>query len=290
MALLDEDRLFPPDDRGRDLARAIYATVRDLPIISPHGHTDPRWFADNAPFADPAALFVTPDHYVFRMLYSPGRAAGGSGRPAPRRRGRPGDPREIWRLFARALPSVPRHAVADLARPCASAMSSASTGRCPPTPPTRIYDHIDDCLARPDVPAARAVRALRHRGDRDHRKPARRPATTTQRSRAAAGTGGSSPPTAPMPWSTRTSTASRTTSTRFGELTGEDTAHLGRLPRRAPRAGGPSSPHRRHRHRPRPPDGRAPRTCRSRGRGAVRNASSKARPRRRTPSCSAARC
>ena len=40
--------------------------------MSPHGHTDPRWFAENAAFSDASALFITPDHYVFRMLYSQG--------------------------------------------------------------------------------------------------------------------------------------------------------------------------------------------------------------------------
>ena len=69
---LHADRLFPADPGLRDIARRLYATVRDLPIVSPHGHTDPQWFADDAPFADASALFITPDHYVFRMLYSQG--------------------------------------------------------------------------------------------------------------------------------------------------------------------------------------------------------------------------
>ena len=70
MALLDDNRLFPIDPMLRDRARALYNEVRDLPIISPHGHTDPKWFARNQTFQDPAELFVTPDHYVFRMLHS----------------------------------------------------------------------------------------------------------------------------------------------------------------------------------------------------------------------------
>ena len=69
---LHPDRLFPADPAIRGIARRLYATVTDLPIISPHGHTDPEWFASNAPFADPATLLLTPDHYVFRMLYSQG--------------------------------------------------------------------------------------------------------------------------------------------------------------------------------------------------------------------------
>ena len=72
MALLDENRFFPTDSALRDRALALYNEVRDLPIISPHGHTDPQWFAKNQAFRDPAQLFVTPDHYVFRMLHSQG--------------------------------------------------------------------------------------------------------------------------------------------------------------------------------------------------------------------------
>ncbi|MEM7320924.1 MAG: glucuronate isomerase, partial [Pseudomonadota bacterium] len=53
-------------------AEALYQGVRSLPIVSPHGHCDPAWFARDAAFADPAQLLVVPDHYVFRMLYSQG--------------------------------------------------------------------------------------------------------------------------------------------------------------------------------------------------------------------------
>jgi glucuronate isomerase len=69
---LHEDRLFPADPTQRAVARRLYAQIKDLPIISPHGHTDPSWFSKNEAFADPAALLITPDHYVFRMLYSQG--------------------------------------------------------------------------------------------------------------------------------------------------------------------------------------------------------------------------
>jgi len=74
MTLLNPDRLFPVEPKVRDLARSLYHSVRNLPIISPHGHTDPRWFAENQAFANPSELFVTPDHYVFRMLHSQGIA------------------------------------------------------------------------------------------------------------------------------------------------------------------------------------------------------------------------
>ncbi|WP_158814158.1 glucuronate isomerase [Methylocapsa sp. S129] len=98
--MLHDDRLFPANTATRVIARRLYDEVRHLPIISPHGHTDPRWFAENQPFADPAQLFVTPDHYVFRMLYSQGVALEDLG--VPRADGAPveTDPRKVWRLFA----------------------------------------------------------------------------------------------------------------------------------------------------------------------------------------------
>ncbi|GGF09944.1 uronate isomerase [Aliidongia dinghuensis] len=97
---LHPDRLFPADEASRAVARALYAEVKDLPIVSPHGHTDPRWYAENEPFPDPATLFIVPDHYVFRMLYSQGVALEDLG--VPRRDGGPTeqDSRKIWRIFA----------------------------------------------------------------------------------------------------------------------------------------------------------------------------------------------
>ncbi|MDA8125172.1 MAG: glucuronate isomerase [Deltaproteobacteria bacterium] len=98
--VMDEDRLFPSDRTERGIARRLYAEVKDLPIVSPHGHTDPRWYADNAAFPNPAELFLIPDHYLFRMLHSQGVPLEKLG--IPRVDGGPveTDPRKIWRLFA----------------------------------------------------------------------------------------------------------------------------------------------------------------------------------------------
>jgi glucuronate isomerase len=95
--LLHDDRLFPAEACARKVARSLYEHVRRLPIISPHGHTQAAWFADNGPFPDPATLFVQPDHYVFRMLYSQGISMDdlGIGQPVIE------DPREVWRIFAK---------------------------------------------------------------------------------------------------------------------------------------------------------------------------------------------
>ena len=97
---LHPDRLLPPEPGARAIARRLYENVRALPIISPHGHTDPNWYADNAPFPDPATLFVKPDHYIFRMLYSQGVKLEALG--LPRLDGAPveTDNRKIWRIFA----------------------------------------------------------------------------------------------------------------------------------------------------------------------------------------------
>ncbi len=66
---LHPDRLFPIEADARAIARRLYETVAGLPILSPHGHTDPSWYAQDLAFPDPATLFVKPDHYVTRMLY-----------------------------------------------------------------------------------------------------------------------------------------------------------------------------------------------------------------------------
>lgn len=108
--LLHEDRLFPVEPTVRAVARELYAGVCDLPIISPHGHTDPRWFAGNEAFSNPTELLLAPDHYLYRMLFSQGVGLARLGVPA-RDRVQDIDPREAWRLFAdhfylfRATPS-----------------------------------------------------------------------------------------------------------------------------------------------------------------------------------------
>jgi glucuronate isomerase len=96
---LDPDRLFPADPSTRSIARTLYAEVADLPIVSPHGHTDPAWFADNLAWTDATSLLLAPDHYLYRMLYSQGIALADLG--VPDRKGAPAtDPRAAWRTFA----------------------------------------------------------------------------------------------------------------------------------------------------------------------------------------------
>ncbi|MGE7205934.1 glucuronate isomerase [Sphingomonas sp. NPDC019816] len=96
---MNPDRLFPADPTTRDIARRLYADIRDLPIVSPHGHTDPRWFATDAAWDNATTLLLAPDHYVFRMLYSQGVSL--DTLAIPHRGGVPAtDPRAAWRTFA----------------------------------------------------------------------------------------------------------------------------------------------------------------------------------------------
>lgn len=96
MKLLHEDRLFPADAATRAIAKRLYADIKDLPLISPHGHTEAAWFARNEAFPDPAKLFVQPDHYVYRMLYSQGVSMGDLEIGAAEIK----NPRKVWRIFA----------------------------------------------------------------------------------------------------------------------------------------------------------------------------------------------
>ena len=102
MPLLDDNRLFPADPTTRSIARRLYDSIRDLPIVSPHGHTQASWFATNAPFPDPAKLFIQPDHYVHRMLYSQGISLDDLEIGVPEIK----DPRRVWRTVSRDVPAL----------------------------------------------------------------------------------------------------------------------------------------------------------------------------------------
>jgi glucuronate isomerase len=146
---LDSDRLFSPEPAQRTLARTLYATVKDLPIVSPHGHTDPQWFADNAPFTNASALFITPDHYVFRMLYSQGVRLEELG--IPRRDGGPieQDARKIWHTLANRyhfFRGTPTRLWLDHAFHEVFGIRERLTSESA----DRLFDHINGCLAQPE--------------------------------------------------------------------------------------------------------------------------------------------
>ena len=96
---LHPDRLFPSDPTTRDIARLLYAEIVDEPIVSPHGHTDAGWFADDQAWIDATSLLLAPDHYIYRMLHSQGIDL--DALAVPRRAGTPDtDPRAAWAIFA----------------------------------------------------------------------------------------------------------------------------------------------------------------------------------------------
>jgi glucuronate isomerase len=145
---LNPDRLLPADPATRDIARALYEEVRGLPIVSPHGHTDPSWFASDANWTNPTELLLAPDHYLYRMLYSQGvplESLGVASKAGPSQT----DPRSAWRLFAsnyylfRGTPSRMwlDHVFAEL---------FGIDVALEPATADLYYDRIDAALATPD--------------------------------------------------------------------------------------------------------------------------------------------
>ncbi len=149
--LLHADRLFPADTTLRDIARRLYASVNGVPILSPHGHTEAQWFAENKPFVNPSELFLQPDHYLFRMLFSHGISMDAMGIPT-----RPGmqdgpapDPRDSWRLFA-ANYFLFRGTPSRLWLDYAFAEIFGLTERLSAATADLYYDHISEKLATSD--------------------------------------------------------------------------------------------------------------------------------------------
>ncbi len=146
---LHPDRLFPADPASRAIARRLYDAVKALPIVSPHGHTNPAWFAEDTPFPDPAQLLIVPDHYIFRMLMSQGMRLEDLG--VPRRDGGPveTDGRAIWRRFAGAY-HLFRGTPSRLWLEHTLETLFGVTDRLSAATADAIYDRIAGCLTRPD--------------------------------------------------------------------------------------------------------------------------------------------
>jgi glucuronate isomerase len=96
LTILHDDRLFPVDPGAREISRRLYGSVRDLPILSPHGHAEARWFFEDQAFPDPTQLLILPDHYIYRMLYSQGISMEELGIDHPKL----DESRGVWRIFA----------------------------------------------------------------------------------------------------------------------------------------------------------------------------------------------
>jgi glucuronate isomerase len=145
--MLDERRLFPAEPEARRVAERLYASIAELPILSPHGHTDPWWFANDEPFSNPTALFIQPDHYVFRMLYSQGISLESLGVPQVDGQQK-ADPREVWRIFAKnyyLFRGTPTRLWMDFA----FEKQFGLTERLRPENANEYYDVIDKALQTP---------------------------------------------------------------------------------------------------------------------------------------------
>jgi glucuronate isomerase len=148
--LLSTDRFFAPEPEQRRVARELYTAIAELPIVSPHGHVDPRLLADeNATFGTPVDLFIIPDHYIFRMLYSQGIPLEALGIPQRAGGAVETDHRKIWQTFAdnfylfRGTPSGVwlAHELYEV-----FGIKQKLTGATAPA----VYDELADKLARPE--------------------------------------------------------------------------------------------------------------------------------------------
>ncbi len=97
--MLERYRYFDSDQTIREIVWDLYKEAKDLPIISPHGHVDPKMFAENEPFPDPTELILIPDHYIYRMLYSQGIPLESLGIPTVDGSPFEKDHRKIWQIF-----------------------------------------------------------------------------------------------------------------------------------------------------------------------------------------------
>jgi glucuronate isomerase len=147
--MLHDDRFFPADAATREIARNLFKSVRKLPLISPHGHTEPQWYALNEPFPDPAQLMIVPDHYVNRMLVSQGVDLRQLGVARKDGAAVETDGRTIWRLFAKhyyLFRGTPSRSWLDTTFQDLFGLTEPLT----PLTADLYYDTIADCLKRPE--------------------------------------------------------------------------------------------------------------------------------------------
>src|SRR5262249_10289739 len=145
---LSPDRCFDADPAQRAVARNLYAAVKDLPLVCPHGHVPPALLGDStARLGTPAELFIIPDHYIFRMLYSQGTAP--EDLRVPTRDGTQveTDHRRIWQRFA-------EHFYLFRATPTGLWLADELVNlfdvreRLDGASAQRIYDHLEAQIAR----------------------------------------------------------------------------------------------------------------------------------------------
>ncbi|MBN1348896.1 glucuronate isomerase [candidate division KSB1 bacterium] len=147
--ILQKDRYFDANTEKRKISRHLYRLAKDLPLVCPHGHVDPKLFAENSPFGDPTELLVIPDHYLYRMLYSQGIPMESLGVPRIDGGATETDHRKIWQIVGenfylfRGTPTGCwlKHELHDV-----FGIRKRLTGDTA----MEIYDQISDALAKPE--------------------------------------------------------------------------------------------------------------------------------------------
>jgi glucuronate isomerase len=147
--MIHPERFFDPNPAIRTIANTLYKEIKDLPLICPHGHVDPLLFASNEPFPDPAHLFIIPDHYVFRMLYSQGIPLQNLGIKPLDGSSFENDSRCIWQIFS-------EHFYLFAGTPTGIWLTTefeevfGVTEKLDARSGMRIYDHIEGRLKQPE--------------------------------------------------------------------------------------------------------------------------------------------
>lgn len=153
---LSPDRCFAADPAQRKIARQLYAKVKNLPLVCPHGHVDPKFLSNpNARFGSPAELFIIPDHYVFRMLYSRGVRLEALGISTKDGSAAETDHRKVWQIFAENFHLFRGTPTGYWLRDELIGVFGV-TEKLSGESAQRIYDHLEQELAKPEF----APRAL----------------------------------------------------------------------------------------------------------------------------------
>ena len=288
-ALIADDLLFPAEAGARAVARDLYAAVKNLPIVSPHGHTDPALVcARRAVSRSGAAARSCPT--TTSSACCSARASGSSDLGVPMLDGTPveTDGRTIWRRFAEnyyLFRGTPTRLWFDYVLSDLFGIDEPLTAETADA----HYDTIAALLQDRRVPAARAVQALQHRGDRHHRRRARRSEMAQDDPRQRLGRA-----------RRHRLPARRGRRSGFRGLCRQSRQarrdhrlrhrHMGRLSRRPPQAARLFQGIRRDLQRPRPSDRRDGEPFRRSGRGTVRPHPARLRATSATVACSGRRC
>ncbi|KEI35832.1 uronate isomerase [Francisella sp. W12-1067] len=147
--MLSNNVLMPIDKQTREIALEIYQNIKDLPIISPHGHTDPTWFDENKPFENPVELLIKPDHYIFRMFYSQGLRLEDFGISRKDDKSVETDPKKIWQKVAENW-YLFRATQVGLWFDAQLKNVFGYNKTLTPETADELYEHINNCLKRKD--------------------------------------------------------------------------------------------------------------------------------------------